>query len=187
MDRPVKGPIDAESLTELAQKLLSPSRDCNVQGAAFYRQTIYSLANKAELERVIQESMRDQRSPTPAQSSAQNAPLAAALVAGHSPQAVSALPENAAQQLRETAKKEYRPALQDPELLEALLAFHNQASAPKPQPAAVPASKNQPASDPANGAFSHVRAPEIEARPKSGRYMSRTPGVSRTILRSHDE
>jgi hypothetical protein len=193
VDRTLKDLLDQDTLSELAQKLLAPSRDCNSQGAAFYRQTIYSLANKTELERVIEESMKD-LVPAPAAQAQAAAELAGARPAHSASTSASGAVarassnEAAARALLGSTKKEYQPALQDRSLVEALLALHKQKAdqAARDRETARSAPAAPKAADPAAQAFAYVNVPQVEAAPKAGRHMSRTPGVSRSILRPRD-
>lgn len=163
-------------LVETAKQLLSLSPQVESSARMSAPEALQLLNG---LEQITRDSLRSHLSPhaghvsAPAQSpQIPNKLLEARRQMGlkPTPASASSAARNAARY--ETTKKEYQPALKDPTIIEALLAYRGKSPPPLAQPPKSPEG------------FEPAEIPAVEAEPKTSLFK-KTPGIFHPILRSN--
>ena len=155
------------ALAELAQRLMTRSK--KFESVAQQCDPLEALKQMGTLEEVTRKSLLLEQ-PEPAPVRAQ-APITPAVPVSYS-----------------TSHQEYRAALEDGSIIEALLKFHEQTGTqpvtaksqpPVPEAALPPEQTSIAAPEP----FEAISPPMIAAKPKPSPFLKRPPGVCQTILR----
>jgi hypothetical protein len=136
-----------------------------------------SLSKMTELDSVVQESLPKALAQTPPAESESSTPDSDAI--GSS--TTSATRAQREKPRYDASRQEYRPALRDPSLIEALIAFHRQGSTrgvPAPVPASGPGATRAKTAE-----FQPSRAPQVEAQAKPAPLDPRATRRARPILR----
>ncbi|MCM2321700.1 MAG: hypothetical protein NDJ90_00380 [Oligoflexia bacterium] len=159
------------ALAALAHSLLSRSKSLEQELASNTRSMQESLQLLGSLASVAQQSLRPLTAAAPnAVSAASPGAASAQGLAGTTPQsrATAQTAPSAPRPTPVTAHAEYKPALKDQSVIDALLEFHRSAIERPARPLS---------------SFAPPLVPEVEAKPKQTPSFRKGPGVSYPILR----